>query len=53
MEMNVNSLDIFPHLNYQSHMKDLIQILSNTPLYRKLFFHVQVFDYSKKRPCPN
>ena len=34
-------------------MKYLIYILSKKPLYCELFFHVQVFDYSKKRPCPN
>ena len=43
--------------NYQTDdiqdMKDLIYILSKKPLYCELFFHVQVFDYSKKRPCPN
>lgn len=43
--------------NYQTDdiqdMKDLICILLEDSLYRELFFHVQVFDYSKKRPCPN
>lgn len=43
--------------NYQTDdiqdMKDLIYILSNKPLYRELFFHVQVFDYNKNQPCPN
>ena len=42
--------------NYQTDdiqdMKDLIYILSNKPLYRELFFHVQVFDYNKNQPCP-
>ena len=28
-------------------------ILYSIPLYLELFFHVQVFDYDKKRPCPN
>lgn len=43
--------------NYQTDsikdMKDLMYILSNKPLYRELFFHVQVFDYNKNQPCPN
>lgn len=43
--------------NYQTediqNMKDLIYILSNKPLYRELFFHVQVFDYNKNQPCLN
>ena len=43
--------------NYQTDdiqdMKDLICILLEDSLYRELFFHVQVFDYSKKRLCPN
>src|SRR5699024_10819015 len=43
--------------NYQTDdvqdMKYFIYILSNKPLYRELFFHVQVFDYNKNQPCPN
>mgnify|MGYP005755374155 FL=1 len=43
--------------NYQTDdiqdMQKLIYILSNTSLYRELFFHVQVFDYNNRRPCPN
>lgn len=34
-------------------MQDLKYILYSTPLYLELFFDVQVFDYDKKRPCPN
>ena len=43
--------------NYQTDdiqdMQDLKYILYSTPLYLELFFDVQVFDYDKKRPCPN
>lgn len=43
--------------NYQTDdiqdMQDLKYILSKKPLYLELFFHVQVFDYNKKRPCSN
>lgn len=43
--------------NYQTDdiqdMQDLKYILNSTPLYLELFFYVQVFDYDKKRPCPN
>lgn len=43
--------------NYQTDdiqdMQDLKYILYSTPLYLELFFNVQVFDYDKKRPCPN
>ena len=43
--------------NYQADaiqdMQDLKYILFSTHLYLELFFHVQVFDYNKRRPCPN
>lgn len=43
--------------NYQTDdiqdMQDLKYILYSTSLYLELFFHVQVFDYNKRRPCPN
>lgn len=43
--------------NYQTEdiqdMQDLKYILSKTPLYLDLFFHVQVFDDNKNHPHPN